>query len=66
MKKQKKSDDAYILVINETIDSFFARGKNTAKALDQKKRLPPRRVISFEDPLQHLSSYKSRLLCKGR
>lgn len=51
MKKPKKNDDVNILVINESINSFFARGKETAKALDRNKHLSPRRVISFEDPL---------------
>ena len=51
MQKLKKIDEVNILVINESIDSFFARGKETAKALDRKKHISPRRVISFEDPL---------------
>ncbi len=51
MKKLKMNDDVKILVINETIDSFFRRGKDTAKTFDEKKHVSPRRVISFEDPL---------------
>lgn len=51
LKKLKKKDDVNILVINETIESFFARGKETAKAFDKNKQISPRRVISFEDPL---------------
>ncbi len=45
------NDDVNILVINETIDSFFARGNVTAKAIDENKHISTRRVISFEDPL---------------
>ena len=34
----------------ETIEDFFARGKNVAKLLDEKNSIPKRRIISFEDP----------------
>ena len=49
MSKLKSTEDIPILIINETIDSFFERGRNTAKLLDQNRLVSPRRVISFED-----------------
>ena len=51
MKKPRKDPDNLTLVVHETVESFFLRGKNTAKLLDQKKAIQKRRVISFEDPL---------------
>jgi len=51
MQKQRKlsSNKIPILVINETIEEFFERGKKLAKLVDHKKQLPSHRVISFED-----------------
>ena len=69
MKKVRKNDETSVLVINESINSFFERGKATAKALDQKKHLPARRVISFEDPqdlVNFLTEYKLKLVASIR
>ena len=33
----------------ETVDSFFERGRNLAKALDLGERIPASRVVAFED-----------------
>ncbi len=55
--------------MNETIDSFFARGKETAKLLDQKKHLLPRRIISFEnvrDLMTFLSENKLNVVAAVR
>ena len=51
MRKLKKGNDNITLVKNEQLADFFARGKATAKRIDEKKSLEKRRVISFEDPL---------------
>lgn len=51
MRKLKMKDKLNILVINESIDSFFVRGKSTTNALDTKKHVSAHRVINFEDPL---------------
>lgn len=69
MKKLSKKDEINILTINESISSFFQRGKTTAKMLDQKKHVPSRRVISFEDPedlVNFLTENKFKLVASVR
>ena len=41
----------HLVVKSETREDFFARGKQFAALLDEKKSLPSQRTISFEDPL---------------
>lgn len=46
MNKLKKGDEIPLLLINETLDTFFARGKKIASLLDQKKNyLPDERLV---------------------
>lgn len=49
MSKLKRHEEIPVLIINETVDNFFARGRETARLLDQNKPISLRRVISFED-----------------
>ena len=57
MKKLKRNSEAPIVLKNETLKDFFARGKKIAKILDQKQSSLfelsgyslPIRTISFED-----------------
>jgi predicted transcriptional regulator len=58
-----------VLITSETIGDFFTRGRNTAQVLDQKKRIKPRRIISFEEPhdlLKFLSENKLKLVSTVR
>jgi predicted transcriptional regulator len=51
------------------MEDFFARGKETARLLDQKKPLTPRRIISFEDPedlMMFLTKNKLKLIASLR
>jgi predicted transcriptional regulator len=50
MKKPKKDNTTLTLVTSETLESFFARGREFAKQFDKKNHVKKRRVISFEDP----------------
>ena len=50
----------------ERLDSFFERGKKLAKAADQSDRIPPSRVVAFEDveSLLHVLTEKRVLLLR--
>ena len=65
MRKLKKDINTPAIVMNETIENFFERGKITAKLLDQKERISSRRVISFEsfsDLVRLLTKNKLKLV----
>jgi predicted transcriptional regulator len=49
MQKLKNEREIPITVKNESLKDFFARGKEIAKAIDQKKDILPIKTISFED-----------------
>ncbi len=54
-----------VLIKAESVENFFARGRETAKLLDQNKTVKPRRIISFEDPrdlIKFLTAAKINLL----
>ena len=38
------------LIINETTEAFFKRGKDLARLADQSEAIPESFIISFEDP----------------
>lgn len=50
MKKSAKNNAIVFTVKTESLEDFFARGKNKAALLDQGKSVTPARIISFEDP----------------
>lgn len=45
MKNTKKRNEVKI----ESREDFFARGKHIGKMLDKGEKIPPSRIISFED-----------------
>lgn len=49
LKKEAKARKMSITVTHETLGDFFVRGKKTARLLDKKALIEPRRIISFED-----------------
>jgi predicted transcriptional regulator len=50
MKPSRKSKEIVFTVKTESIDEFFARGKQIAKQLDHGESIVPSKIISFEDP----------------
>lgn len=69
MNKSKKSDEIPVLVTSESVEEFFARGRRTAKLLDQGKSVQSRRIISFEDPsdlVRFLTKNKLKLVSAVR
>jgi len=70
MNKRRKDDDAIpVLVTSERVKDFFARGREIAKLIDQKKPIPSYRIISFEDPndlVKFLTQNKLRLVSMVR
>jgi len=71
MKNLGKNREKEIVftVKTESLKEFFSRGKHIASLLDQGKAIPPRKVISFEDPqdlIKFLTEAKLALLASIR
>lgn len=47
--KNPRKYNVTVTITNESLESFFKRGQDTASLLDQKKPVAPRRIISFAD-----------------
>lgn len=69
MKNVNKKNEVVFTVKTETVEDFFARGKRSAKMLDKGEKIPPLRVISFEDSedlVEFLTKTKQALLAALR
>lgn len=55
MKHSEKNSSIVFTIKTESVDDFFARGKELAKALDHHEDIQTRRIISFEDPKDLIS-----------